>query len=837
MIKRRDWFKYIFSSILGLVTVVSKPSIIKAQSVNKKAQKRNLARLLTKKGQQQLNQGQATEALETWKQATQLYRQLNYEEGVTGSLINQNLALQSLGLNRLACSALVEALRLNKDTKICVILPQHSTESLTKLLTAAIDKQKHLPVDLFAWHNFGDILRLIGKQDESKGVLEKTFSIAQQIPFVNTNEILLSLANTEEAIYQQTRNKYYEVEEPDFKNEIVEMIQEQAFKSLEVYQQVNQVSANYPVTQLKSQLHHLSLLLDFEKWLTAELDSGNQQLVDVRNKIQQQIKPSINRVLKNSSTFSQLSATQSVYAKLNFANSLSQIPDQSLSSLAIEYGHSALETARSTSNQRIKSYSLGTLGKLQPDKSEAYFLEALSLAQSIQAEDIAYQWQQQLGNLYNKQGKATKALTMYKSAIDNLAQIRDSILSSNTDIQFFFQEKVEPVYRNYMKLLLKNSNINLKEVIQTNERLQTAQLENFLKCGKLDLIALDEIQNLSRASGIIHIIDLDDSVEVILQAQDKSLHHHSVEANLVKDHVADLLRKLQHEKLAFTNVQQILLPSQALYENLIAPITSYLPASGTLVFILDKSFQSIPMGILYDGKNYLIEHYSVAVTLGSRIRSPKPLSKKQFTALIAALSKPSPSLLDRNAPKGIRPIHQAKKEVKDVQSQTQSSLTLLDEKFTSSRLEQEISKNTFPIVHISTHGQFSSDPLKTVLLAYEKVINIREFDKLLKSKIQTDADAIELLVLSACQTAKGNRKSALGIAGVAAQAGARSTVATLWLVDADSTALLMEEFYKELKNGTPKAQALRLAQLTLIKNPKYAHHYYWAPFLLVGSWL
>lgn len=75
------------------------------------------------------------------------------------------------------------------------------------------------------------------------------------------------------------------------------------------------------------------------------------------------------------------------------------------------------------------------------------------------------------------------------------------------------------------------------------------------------------------------------------------------------------------------------------------------------------------------------------------------------------------------------------------------------------------------------------------------------------------------------------------MAGVAAQAGARTTIATLWLVDADSTALLMEEFYKGLKNGIPKAEALRIAQLTLMKNPKYAHHYYWAPFLIVGSWL
>lgn len=417
MIKRRDYFKYLFSSALGLFTAVVKPSII-AQAASKKSQKRSQAQLLTQIGEKYLNEGRASEALESWQSATKIYRQLAYQEGITGSLINQNLALQALGLNRLACRILIEALKLNIDEKIFTISSQQSTEFLTNLLTAAIDKQKHLPVNLFAWHNFGDVLRLIGRLDESKIVLERTLSISQQIPSVNTNEILLSLANTEEAIYKQARNKYYEVEEADFKNEVAYLIQKQALKSLQLYRQVNQVSANYKIIQLKSQLHHFSLLLDFEKCLTVELSSQNPKLIEIRNRIRQQIPASVHIVLNNSSIFSQLSATQSVDAKLNFANSLSQIPDKQSRYLAIEYAKSALQTARSTSNQRIKSYSLGTLGKLQPEKSEAYFVEALSLAQSIQAEDISYQWQQQLGNLYNKQGRAKEALQMYKAAIE-----------------------------------------------------------------------------------------------------------------------------------------------------------------------------------------------------------------------------------------------------------------------------------------------------------------------------------------------------------------------------------------------------------------------------------
>ncbi len=133
---------------------------------------------------------------------------------------------------------------------------------------------------------------------------------------------------------------------------------------------------------------------------------------------------------------------------------------------------------------------------------------------------------------------------------------------------------------------------------------------------------------------------------------------------------------------------------------------------------------------------------------------------------------------------------------------------------------------------LTQSGINSSLPSK---MSERTVINIRELNFLLRK--QDAHSAIELLVLSACQTAKGDRRSALGIAGIAAQAGARSTLATLWLVDAESTAQLMGEFYSCLKKGVSKAEALRQAQLTLLSNPKYSHPFYWASFVLIGSWL
>ena len=92
--------------------------------------------------------------------------------------------------------------------------------------------------------------------------------------------------------------------------------------------------------------------------------------------------------------------------------------------------------------------------------------------------------------------------------------------------------------------------------------------------------------------------------------------------------------------------------------------------------------------------------------------------------------------------------------------------------------------------------------------------------------------------MSACQTAAGDTQAALGLAGVAVRSGARSTVATLWSIQDNSTAELMTQFYRVLKNSEiSKAEALRQAQLSLLRDPKYQHPFYWSAFVLVGNWL
>ncbi|WP_414572132.1 CHAT domain-containing protein [Nostoc sp. CCY 9925] len=810
--------------------------MILAEQVNKQAQQRR-AEVLNHKGQRQLDLGQTAEAFETWQQATKLYEHLKDTEGITGTLINQNVALQAMGLHLRACKIVVKALRFN--TEICATSLLEPANSTKRLLDAEINKLNPIPVHLLGLQNLGNVLRQLGKLSQSELVLRKTLSIAQQSHNFDTSAILLSLNNTGKSLYQQARDKYSWIEEPVFQKETFNFIQKQALKLLNDYQSLINSSTAPMAIRLQAQLQRLSLLLDFQKWLTAESNSGSTQLAAIQTQISQQIQPSVDNILKNTSAFSELPASQSIYTKLNFANSLNQIPDEGLRSVAIQYAESALQTAKSTNDERLMSNAFGTLGKLekQHERSLHYLEQAMALAQSIQAFDIAYEWQHELGLEYYKQGKFDKALEAYSAAINNLKQVRDNLLASNADLQFSFYEKVEPVYREYMRLLLSFSKPDLELVIQMNEQLQIAELENFLGCGKLDLVALSSFKKLPSTATIIHIIDLGNTIEVIVQSPDRSLHHNSVDAKLIKNPINNLLSILQSPRFSSRSEFDILTHSQKLYNLLIAPIKTHLSSSGTLVFALDTSFQSLPMALLHDGNNYLVNQYNITETLGSKVQTPKSSSKKQLIALIAGLSKESPSFNDKNAPKGLRALPKVAVEVADIKKETNSSTVLLNEKFTSLQFQKELSKNDFPIVHISTHGQFSSNSDKTVFLAYDKAINILEFDSLLKGRFQSNKNAIELLVLSACQTAKGNKRSTLGIAGVAAQAGAESVIASLWLVDEGSTAILMQEFYEQLKNGLSKAEALRQAQLSLSANPQYTDPYFWAGFVLVGGWL
>ena len=168
-----------------------------------------------------------------------------------------------------------------------------------------------------------------------------------------------------------------------------------------------------------------------------------------------------------------------------------------------------------------------------------------------------------------------------------------------------------------------------------------------------------------------------------------------------------------------------------------------------------------------------------------------------------------------------------------------STTQLLDQDFNSKNLESKVNGVPFNVLHLATHGQFSSRAEDTFILAADGPINVTQFDSLLRRRDETRSEALEMLVLSACQTAAGDNRAMLGLAGASVKAGARSTLASLWHISDKSTAILIGEFYRELvKSKVTKAEALRRAQVKLLKDyPNYSRPGYWAPYVLVGNWL
>lgn len=805
-------FTLILSPAKPLVGLTSTPLHLEAQN-------------LTQQGHQQLNLGQAEMALETWKKANQLYTKLSDSEGIIGSQINQSLALQALGNNYQACLILLSALDIKNNNQIC----QRGGEEIE-----AFSQLQGTMIQGISLQSLGDILRKLGKFDLSHKILEKSLKIAESF---NNNEefnrILLSLANTEQAQYQQKYDLYKRSElSQNLKNAIA-----QAEIALKHYQQVAIQSEN--TLQTKANLNQLNLRLELKAALNKFVNEDNPDIQKIINQNQEQISTLSEQFIKDLSIFSKFSAIQGIYAQLKLAHIFSQLETQNYLDVAWNLTEFALEKANQIDNKRSKSYALGLLGKLSQQKNQ--LLEAqrltesgLSLARSIQAWDIVYQGDNQLGQIYETQGQIETALNFYQDSIKSLKKVRPNVLGLELDTQLSFLETIKQIYENYIYLQLQTPTPEtLENITQVISEFQQVELENFLQCNILEKKSLD------KTVPVIYMLVLEtkNQVAIIVQGT-KLLEYDLYITNWDKVKVA--INKLQDtlQKGEFRNRDsQNWLDANTLqlYQLLIQPLEQVLPSQGTLVLVLDSLLQGIPFSILKDKeKHYLIEKYTLAFNFGFLLKPSQPLFKQPPKSFLIGLTQGNQDLFSN-----LKPLENVKDEIENIKAEVSSSQVLLDQDFTKENFTLQFNQSHFSGLHIATHGDFSSDPHQTFLLAYDDKIYLKELDQLLRNRNQQNFTSIQLMVLSACQTATGDRRASLGLAGVAIQAGAETVVASLWKVSDRSTALLMRLFYQNLsKPNLTKAEALHQAQLELLNNRKYqAFHspYYWGAFILVGN--
>jgi CHAT domain-containing protein len=466
---------------------------------------------------------------------------------------------------------------------------------------------------------------------------------------------------------------------------------------------------------------------------------------------------------------------------------------------------------------------MGNLAEAQQLTEQA--LQGLS---AFDSPHLTYLWQWQLGHLYQIQGNTEEAIKAYTLAFEILQSLRGDLVATNPDLQFSFRDSVEPVYRELVNLLLQEeapSQENLNFARNVIEALQLAELNNFFREACIEAKP-QPIEQLDPRAAIVYPIILPERLAVILSLPGQPLRYHTIawqETGELRRTFEDLFANLN----PYISSPDPLRPHRQFYDWLIRPIQAELAGNGieTLVFVLDGLLRNVPIAALHDGQQYLIEQYNVVLTPGLQLLSPRSLSRQELKALAAGLAE---------ARQGFSSLPGVKQEVREI-AQIVPAQVLLDGEFTRDRLQTEIAATTFPIVHLATHGQFSSQAENTFLLTWDERINVKDIDRLLQER---DRNPIELLILSACQTAVGDERSALGLAGVAIRSGARSTLATLWSVQDQSTANLIAYFYLALfQSNLTKAEAVRQAQLSLLRSEQYRHPYYWAPFVLVGNWL
>jgi CHAT domain-containing protein len=335
---------------------------------------------------------------------------------------------------------------------------------------------------------------------------------------------------------------------------------------------------------------------------------------------------------------------------------------------------------------------------------------------------------------------------------------------------------------------------------------------------------------------LLSTVVLEDQTAVILTLPDGSRKYEwiSLTQSRLTEEINAYRRDLEVDFRRY-NPQQ----AQRLYELLIRPFEDVLAEANveTLVFVQDGILRSVPMSALHDGTQFLIQKYAVAYTPSLELTSLNPLNPQDLRALAAGLTTESPTDSEAGF---FTALDNVEAEILAIKAELPDSVTLLGSEFSLEQLENTLASDDFPILHIATHGVFGTEADDTFLVTGENPENkltLTDLDRLLR---QVKADrSVELLVLTACTTAVGDDRAALGLAGVAAQAGVRSVLASLWFVNDAATASLVETFYDSLKNvQVSKAKALQQAQIKLIETQgEFARPAYWAPFVLVGSWL
>ncbi len=417
-----------------------------------------------------------------------------------------------------------------------------------------------------------------------------------------------------------------------------------------------------------------------------------------------------------------------------------------------------------------------------------------------------------------------------------MEQLRHAFAAGGAGAQGSFSESLGPLYFELVDLLLQraaqtpdaaSARPDLERAQETVELLKAAELRNYYRDDCVDAFRAKRksVAQASASAAIVYPIVLPDRIELLLSTN-RGIERVGVPAPAarVASEVQDFRRPLEKR-----TTRQYLPHAQQLYRWLIAPIEPRLVALGTttLVYVPDASLRTIPMAALHDGEHFLIEMYGVAITPGLELTDPGPLDRRHLALFLGGLSE---------SVQGFPALEYVPQELRAIQTELGGEI-LFDDKFVLPNIEKHLESTPYSIVHIASHAEFEANVNDTFLLTHEGRMSMNQLADYVGLFRFRDMP-LELIMLSACETAEGDDQAVLGLAGIAVKAGTRSAVGTLWKVNDIAASELVIAFYARLRYpGVSRAAALQDAQRQLLADWRYRHPGYWSAFVLISDWL
>ncbi len=491
-----------------------------------------------------------------------------------------------------------------------------------------------------------------------------------------------------------------------------------------------------------------------------------------------------------------------------------------------------------------RSYALGFLGELyeaegRHDDALKLTREAVHLAQKERLPDALFRWEWQTGRVLAKTGKADEAIAAYRRSLVSLDEIRHDVAIGfgNANRRSSFHDAVGPLYYELTDLLLRRAdgehdNAQVQRTFSaardTLELLKSAELVDYFQddCVNLLKSKVVPVENVGTRTAVIYLVALPDRTELLVGFPE------GMQRFKIAVGESELMRVVREFRrhLETRTSYEYLTEARQLYDWLIRPIEKTLAERevDTLLFVPDAALRTVPLQALHDGRGFLVSKFAVAVTPGLTLMDAQPIQRERAKVMLNGLSR---------ATQGYSALSWVPSELESIRK-LYGGRVLQNTDFSVDKVAKEFRNEQYSIVHVASHTEFRPESRETFLLSYDKLISLDDLERFIRPS-QFRGRPVELITLSACETAAGDDRAALGLAGVAVKAGARSALATLWFVNDHSSSLLVSEFYRALHDtpGISKAKALQIAQTQMLGDRRYSHPCYWAPYLLIGNWL